>query len=160
MEAVVDKIIEELTTFKDTDFADGGCADILGIEAIYFGDPGVIPVNSYPCFTVQPDRDIPEAETTGYEMRDHTILVTLLIDSREYWNADVLEATGDRKMVQVMENLRRWFRRKANRSLDGLSGVREVGVSTTDYFISVRDSVIAKSAQITLTVNRQYSRQA
>lgn len=160
MEQVTDKLIAELTLFKDADAVDGGCADIMTIEAVYFGDPGVIPVNSYPCFTVQPVQDTPQEETTGYEVRDLTVLITLLIDAREYFNADALEANGDRKLVQTMGNLRAWLRRTANRRMDGLAGVREVKVTSTEYLVQVRDSVVAKSAQVSVTVNRQYAREA
>lgn len=160
MEEVTDKLVSELTAFKDAESADGGCSDIMTIEAVYFGDPGVIPVNSYPCFTVQPERDIPVSETTGYEVRDLRLLVTCLIDAREYFNASVLEATGDRELVKVMGNLRKWLRRTANRRLDGMDGVREVKIDSTEYLVQVRDDVMAKSAQINVTVNRQYRREA
>jgi hypothetical protein len=160
MEAVVDAIVASLTQFKDTLSADGGCSDLMTIEAVYWGDPIIIPVNSYPAFTVQPVRDLPDMETTGYEVRDLEVLVTLLVDSREYWDASVLEATGDRIMVQVMERVRNWFRRDSTRSLNGLAGVREVSASGTDYMVQVRGSVTAKSAQVTLTVNKQREREA
>lgn len=160
MEEVTDKIISELTLFKDADSDSGGCSDVLDIEAVYFGDPGVIPVNSYPCFTVQPVDDAPDTETTGYEVRDLRILVTCLIDAREYFDASALEATGDRQLVKTMGLLQRWLRRTANRRLDGLSGVREVLIDRTEYLVQVRDSVVAKSAQISVTVNRQYRREA
>jgi len=158
MENIVDAIVAELELFKDTNTAGGGCADILTIEAVYWGDPGILPVNSYPAFTVQPVRDLPDIETTGYEVRDHEVLVTLLIDSRSYWDASTLEATGDRQLVQVMEKVRNWFRTDHNRSLSGLGGTREVTASGTDYMMQVRGSVIAKSAQVTLTVNQQRQR--
>lgn len=160
MEDVVDAIVSSLETFKNTDSADGGCADILFVEAVYWGDPGIIPVNSYPAFLVQPVRDLPDIETTGYEVRDLEVLVTLVVDSRAYWDASVLEANADRKMVQVMEKVRNWFRRDSTRSLNGLLGVREVVASATDYMVQVRGSVIAKSAQVTLTVNKQRGREA
>lgn len=160
MEQVTDKIVSELILFKDTDSADGGCRDTMTIEAVYFGDPGVIPVNSYPCFTVQPEQDVPVSETTGYEVRDLRLLVTLLIDAREFFNADVNEATGDRQLVRTMGLLRKWLRRTANRRLDGMDGVREVAIDSTDYLVQVRDDVVAKSAQINVTVNRQYRREA
>jgi hypothetical protein len=155
VESVVDAIVEELTLLKDTPATDGGVADLLTIEAVYWGDPGIIPVNSYPCFTVQPVQDLPDIETTGYEVRDLQVLVTLLIDSRAFWDATVLEATGDRAMVQVMEKVRNWFRTDHNRSLNGLAGTREVKASATDYMVQVRGSVLAKSAQVTLSVNKQ-----
>lgn len=160
MEAVIDKIVSELEAFKDALSADGGCADIMTIEAVYFGDPGVIPVDSYPCFLVQPVRDRPDIETTGYEVRDLEILVSLLIDAREFFDATPLEANGDRQMVQVIERVRRWFRRDSNRSLDGLEGVREVKATAADYNVQVRGAVIAKAAQVTLIVNQQRPRQA
>jgi len=159
MENVMDVIVTELELFKDTDADQGGCADILAIEAVYWGDPGILPVNSYPAFLVQPVRDVPDIETTGYEVRDLEVLITLVIDSREYWDTNALEATGDRTMVQVMEKVRNWFRTDHNRSLRGLSGVREVKASATDYMVQVRGTVIAKSAQVTLTVNQQRDRQ-
>lgn len=158
MESVVDAIVAELELFKNTGSAGGGCADILTIEAVYWGDPGVIPVNSYPAFTAQPVRDMPDIETTGYEVRNLEVLVTLLIDSRAFWDATVSEATGDRQLVQVMEKVRNWFRTDHNRSLSGLSGTREVAASATDYMVQVRGSVLAKSAQVTLTVNKQRQR--
>lgn len=160
MEQVIDKVITEVNTFIETPDAQGGCSDILDVQAVYFGDPGIIPVNSYPAFTVEPVRDEPLSETTGYEVRRMVISVSLLIDAREYFDADVLEASGDRNMVRTMANLRRWLRRTSNRQMDGLDGVREVAVSATDYMVQVRDSVIAKSAVINLVVDRQYSRQA
>lgn len=160
MEEVTDKLVAELTLFKDAESVDGGCSDILSIEAVYFGDPGVIPVNSYPCFTVQPEQDVPVSETTGYEIRDLRLLITCLIDAREFFDADVNEATGDRQLVQTMGLLRKWLRRTANRRMDGLEGVREVAIASTDYLVQVRDDVIAKSAQINVTVNRQYRREA
>jgi hypothetical protein len=160
VEEVVDAIIAELTTLKNTASAGGGISDIITIEAVYWGDPGIIPVNSYPAFLVQPVRDLPDIETTGYEVRDLEVLVTCLIDSRSYWDATVLEATGDRQLTQVMEKVRNWFRTDSNRQLDGLAGVREVVASATDYMVQVRGSVVAKSAQVTLTVNKQRGRVA
>jgi hypothetical protein len=159
VEDIVDAIVAELELLKDATFADGGCSDILTIEAVYWGDPGIIPVNAYPCFTVQPVRDLPDIETTGYEVVNFEVLITLLIDSREFWNASVLEATGDRQMVKVMKNVRNWFRTDHNRSLRGQDGVREVKASGTDYMVQRRDSVVAKSAQVTLTVNKQRERE-
>ncbi len=160
MEAVVDKIVSEITLFTETPSVDGGCSDIITIASVYWGDPGILPVNAYPAFTVQPVRELEDIETTGYEVMNLDVLITLLVDSREYWNADVIEASGDRKMTQVMQNLRRWFRKDSNRSLDGMAGIREVRTSATDYLVQVRDSVVAKSAQVTLTVNQQYQRQS
>lgn len=160
MEDIVDKLVAELKTFSATPDAQGGIVELLTIEAVYWGDPGVMPVNSYPCFTVQPTKDVPEKETTSYEVRDNDVLITLLIDAREFFDATPDEATGDRVLVKAMERARQWFRRDSNRSLDGLTGVREVKATAVDYNVQVRGSVIAKAAQMTLRVNQQRARQA
>jgi hypothetical protein len=158
MEDVVDAIVSDLETLVATSSPYGGVSDIMTVEAVYFGDPLTLPVNSYPCFIVQPVKDSPDKETTGYEVRDLQILVTLLADAREFFDATPLEATGDRKLVQVMERVRNWFRRDSRRSLNGLEGVREVRATTAEYNVQVRGGVIAKSAQVTLLVNQQRSR--
>lgn len=157
MEAVIDKLISEVTLWKDAKEEDGGVADVLDIKSIYFGDPGVLPVYNYPAVTVQATRDVPESETTGAEMRDLTILVTIMIDAREFFDATVEEATGDRDLIRAAGSLRRWLRRDSNRSLDGT--VRQLKVLTTDYVPEVRGEIITKSAQLTLVVNKQYQRQ-
>lgn len=160
MEAVIDKFIEEIKKFKDLPYDEGGCQDVLDVEAIFFGDPGVISADLYPCFTVEATRDTPVSETTGYEVRDLTVTIAAVIDARSYFNASVEEASGDRELVRTMGNLRRWLRGTANRQLDGLAGVREVTIQGTDYRGEIRDSVIAKAASITVVVNKSYPRTA
>lgn len=159
MEQVVDKLVAEITLWSNTASDDGGFADELQFQSVYWGDPGVMPTFSYPAVTVQPTADQPESETTGYEVVDLTILIGIHIDAREFFDASVEEATGDRTLVRAVSSLRRWLRRKSNRSLDGLAGVRELRIVATDYLPEVRGEVITKSAQISLVVNRQYQRQ-
>lgn len=159
MEEVVDKLVAEVTLWSGTQAADGGFADELQFQSVYWGDPGVLPSFSYPGITVQPTNDVPESETTGYEVVDLTIQIGIHIDAREFFDASVEEATGDRTLVRAVSSLRRWLRRKSNRSLDGLAGVRELRIVATDYLPEVRGEVITKSAQITLVVNKQYQRQ-
>lgn len=160
MEQVIDKLRNELTVLSETPESEGGIAEILGIQSIYFGDPGIIPVWLYPAILVQPIRDAPVSETTGYEIRNLEVLISLIIDSREFFEKDVEEAKGDRKLTQAAMAMRKWLRRTANRRLDGEAGnVREVAVDATNYMVEVRGSVIAKSAQLTLTVNKQYQRE-
>jgi hypothetical protein len=157
MEEVTDKIISEVKLWMAADQADGGIADLFTINSVYFGDPGVLPVYAYPAVTVQGTRDTPQSETTGAEMRDLTILVSIMIDAREFFAASVEEATGDRDLTRAAGSLRRWLRRDSNRSLDGT--VRQLKVLTTDYVPEVRGEIITKSAQLTLVVNKQYQRQ-
>lgn len=159
MEEVIDKLVAEATLWSQTPVADGGIQDELTFQSVYWGDPGVMPAFSYPAITVQGTLDEPQSETTGYEVVDLTILIGIHIDARDFFDASVEEATGDRALVRAASSLRRWLRRDNNRSLDGLSGVRELKVTTTDYLPEVRGEVITKSAQLTLVVNKQYQRQ-
>ncbi len=160
MEAVIDKLRSELTALSEASESDGGIAEILEIQSIYYGDPGIIPVWLYPAILVQPISDAPVSETTGYEVRNLQVLISLVIDSREFFEKDVEEAKGDRKLTQAALAMRKWLRRTANRRLDGEAGnVREVAVDATNYMVEVRGSVIAKSAQLTLAVNKQYQRE-
>lgn len=157
METITDKLISEVDAWKDAMASDGGVADVLPIASVYFGDPGVLPTYAYPAVTVLGTRDAPESETTGYEVVDLTFLVSIMIDAREFFNASVEEATGDRMLVRAASSLRRWLRRESNRTLDGT--VRDVKVLTTQYAPEVRGEVIVKSAQLTLVVQTQYPRQ-
>lgn len=160
MEQVIDKVIAELNSYARADSADGGISDILDVQAVYFGDPGIIPTWLYPVITVQPIRDAPLSETTGYEVRSLEVLITLSVDSREYFDKNVEEANGDRKLTQAALAMGRWLRTVANRRLDGDAGnVREVQLNATNYMVEVRGTVITKSAQITLTVQKQYEKQ-
>src|SRR5574338_298806 len=142
MELVVDKLISELNSFAETSSADGGIADIIKVESVYFGDPGIIPVWLYPAILVQPIRDAPVSETTGYEIRNLEVLISLIIDSREFFDKNVEEAKGDRQLTEAAGAMRRWLRSVANRRLDGEAGqVREVAVDATNYAVEVRGSV-------------------
>lgn len=159
MEPIIDKIIEEVHLWAETPVVNGGNAEVFTVNSVYFGDPGVLPTYAYPAVTVIGTNDVPDIETTGYEVVDLTLLVSIMIDAREFFNASVEEATGDRDLVKAASSLRRWLRRKSNRSLDSLQGVREVRILRTEYLPEVRGEVITKSAQLTLVVNKQYQRQ-
>jgi hypothetical protein len=156
-ETVVDAFLVSLKEFIETDSVSGGCSDIVKVGAIYFGDPGVIPPNLIPVFLVQPVQDTPTppSETLGYEVRNIQILITLLVDAREFFDVSADEAYGDRRMVQVMDALGKWLRQKERRHLSGTAGVRDVRVERTDYFVQVRGQLIAKSAQLTAAVELQ-----
>lgn len=162
MEAVIDFITADLAAFASADDADGGIKDIVEDDIVVFwGDPGIIAVQNYPCFTVEPVDGKPTGGTTARENRDLTVLITFLIDAREYWEVDSpAEATGDRTIARVADRLESRYIAKAKSLLDGLSGVRSVSVSGTSYTPQPRGAVFAKSAELTLTVNRSRSRLA
>lgn len=157
MEETVDALVEVVNAWTQALAEDGGVLDVLTVNSVYWGDPGQLPQYNYPSVYVQPTRDEPDIETTGYEVVNLSILVGIMIDAREFFDASVEEATGDRDLTRAAASLRRWLRRETNRTLDGT--VREIKVITTDYMPEVRGEVIVKSAQLSLVVNKQYQRQ-
>ena len=160
MESVVDYIVADLAVFAAALSADGGIADIVDDDVVVFwGDPGIIAVQNYPCFTVAPVSGNPTGGTTATENRDLTVLITFLVDGREYFDAaSPAEATGDRMLVQVADRLEARYLSKTKTLLDGMSGVRNASVSGTQYTPQPRGSVFAKSAELTLTVNKSRQR--
>ena len=158
MEIVTDKIITELKYLADTTADASGISDIIPVQAVFFGDPGIIQQSLYPCITVQPESEEPAGETTGYTKRRLTISVSLLIDARDYWDASVDEAIGDRALVQASYNIAQWFMRPAKRQLDQLQGVVDVAVEDTVYRQQDRGSVAAKLSRTTLVVTKHYAK--
>ena len=156
MEALIDKLIGEIQSASEATQAEGGFADLLPIASIYFGDPGVIPASLYPCITVEPDWSGPLAGTTGYDTRELRVIMSVHIDAREWFDSNSDEAMGDRILVQVVEILHRWFQTRANRTLDGT--VRNVEVTEIEFLARDRQTVIAKTARMTLVVTKNYSR--
>lgn len=157
MEETIDALVEVVTAWTQATAENGGILDVLTVNSVYWGDPGQLPQYNYPSVYVQPTRDEPDIETTGYEVVNLSILVGIMIDAREFFDASVEEATGDRDLTRAAASLRRWLRRETNRTLAGT--VREIKVITTDYMPEVRGEVIVKSAQLSLVVNKQYQRQ-
>lgn len=156
MEVVIDAIRDEIKTLSETLSEDGGVNDILSIRAIYFGDPIIVPTDLYPCVLVEPNDDDDHAETTGYDKRLLKIRVTLMIDAREYFDASVDEATGDRLLVQATAKIAQWFRRRSKRTLDGR--VMDTKVLNIDYRKQERGAVAAKASQLHLLIEKVYAR--
>lgn len=156
MEALIDKLIEEVTAFVNAPTAEGGIADDLEIRAIYFGDPGVIPVSLYPCVTVEPEMDDPDSETTGYDTRELRVVISFHIDARNYFDVDADEAMGDRLLVRAALALRAWFSRRSKRTMQ--DHWRDIKVLDTEYRARNRETVVAKSARTTLLVTKNYIR--
>jgi hypothetical protein len=157
MEAVVDKLITEVEAINALDEADGGIADILPIQAIYFGDPGLIPVSLFPAVTVEPDEDSDQTQTTGYDTLALTISVSFYLDARAYFEAGPDEALGDRKLVQAAAQMRRWLQRIEKRRLDG--EVLDVKVTQVEYRKTYKGDVPVKVARLALLVRKNYPRQ-
>lgn len=156
MEAIIDAVIEEITAMTELPSSEGGISDVLELRAIYFGDPGVIPVSLYPCATVEPDDTVPEAKTTGYDTLVNRVVVSFHIDARNYFDSSVDEAMGDRLLVKTASLFRAWFAKTSVRTKEG--SWRSVEVEDTQYRARNRETTVAKSARTTLTVHKNYQR--
>lgn len=158
MRVTIDKLVERVGVFTETNKANGGIKDVLEIKAIYFGDPGIIPVSNFPCMTVEPDLKSPSGENTGMDKRSLDIVIGIHIDAREYYDQDADEATGDRMLVDATEALEAWFRGRDERQLQGT--VQDVAFAGTSYQpIRRGTTVISKSSRTNFVVRKNYMRQ-
>jgi len=158
VEEIVDAIVEELNTFATTSDGDGGLLGLFEIQTVYFGDPGILIQRDYPLFIVSPEEDTPVSETTGYYVRDSEVSITLIADVGSSLDGPEFEISGSRMLTHIMDKVRAWFLRQENRTLHHMSGVQNLQVLSTDYYVQQRGPIFVKGAQITLTVRKQYPR--
>lgn len=156
MEETIDKVIEEVKTFVETPYAEGGISDIMPVQSVYFGDPGYIPVTLFPSITVEPVDDMPSGGSTGWDERELQIAVSFNIDARLYYDSTEEEASGDRMLVRAAFLLRRWLERRSNRTLDGL--VSNVDVQETEFLRFLRGEIVTKTARTMLVATKRYAR--
>jgi len=156
VEVVLDKVKSELNDLA----ANGALHEILEIKDVHFGDPGNIPVHMYPFIVVEPSTDELDSETTGYEIRNLALTITVFIIAPDHYNPDEPEASGDRVLIQAATEIRKWFMRYSNRRLDWMPDVRHVVVPRIVYDIPPRRGITrVKTATVEMTVQKQYSRQ-
>jgi hypothetical protein len=154
MEDIIDKIIAEIEWLSGNTVEDGGFGEEFELKAVYFGDPGIIPQSLYPCAVVVPDVTDPTSQSTGWDQRTIDIDIGLLLDAREYFDASVDEANGDRMLVRASEVLAAHFQRRSKVTLDNMNGVVRLAVGATTYRVQERGGVIAKASRTVLTVQR------
>lgn len=163
MEYVIDKLIEEVKTLAELPASAGGFSESLPLRAVYFGDPGIVPISLFPCAFVEPSTDAPQSETTGTDRRTFLVQIALAIDARAYFDKTVDEASGDRALVRASSALKAWFRRRAKRDLDDLDGIVDLKVRETN-FRKVRrgttelNSIFTKEAVTTLVISKTFQR--
>ena len=157
MDTVVDKVVAEL----DSILAEDAFREILQIDSpTKWGDPGLIIVDEYPYFFVDPISDSPTTETAGragYDVRQLTMNIALVVNVSDYFDPMVDESSGLKNMVRAMNLVRARFRRLSKSSLDGEAGsVRRVVVGPINYVPDVRNGVFVRLAVISLVVDKQY----
>lgn len=159
MEQVIDKIIEEIKAMNELDTDEGGFADFLALKDVKFDDPGLVIVDEYPYAFVAPVSDEPERETMGLagsDMRRLFINVVFVVNAADYFDPEVSEASGSRELIRASGLLRNWLRRLGKRKLDGLEGVRNLVVQSTNYVPDLRGDAFVRTAVTTIYVDRQY----
>lgn len=156
MEQIIDKLIEEMDSLAATeDFR-----NVMDLGAsCHFDDPGLVMHNEYPYMYVAPLVDAPKGETvgrTGYDIRIMTLQIGVVVDVADFFDATVSELPATRELVQVSALIRKRLRRLGKRTLDDLSGVRNVSVEQTNYVPDLRENTFVRVAVTTITVERQY----
>jgi hypothetical protein len=154
MEQAIDTIISELTTLIATvEFE-----NIMEIQSVYWGDPGLVSVDEYPYLYVEPNVDNPISSTAGragYDVRDLTISVGLVVNASDFFDPSVDEVSGSRAQVRAMALIRKLFARLSKASLGGTA--RSVSVNSTNYVPDMRNQVFVRVALTTLVVQKQYA---
>ena len=155
MEDTLDRIISELEALVATD----EFKDIMEIQSIYWGDPGLVSVDEYPYLYVEPNVDNPISSTAGragYDVRDLTVSVGLVINASDFFDPAVDEVSGSRAQVRAMALIRKLFARLSKSSL-GSPTTRSVKVNATNYVPDMRNAVFVRVALTTLVVQKQYA---
>jgi hypothetical protein len=158
LEAVIDKIIEQIGLLSQTPTSEGGFRDDVPITSVYFGDLGVFPQDAYPLAYVEPDLDTPEVRTTGYQRRNLVMRVALLLDARDYFEQSADEASGTRALVRASEAIRSHFERRSMLTLGSAEGVVNVVVRDTAFIRNGRGKVVTKESHLTLVVQKSFKR--
>ena len=124
-----------------------------------FGDPGIVTTTEYPYFFVEPVSDNPDVETVGlrgYDCRELVVRIGFVIDVSDYFDPNVEELAGLRRVTQVMSSLGRRLRRKSMKTLLDLEGVRNLVVAQTEYRPQARADAYVMVGLITLGIYKQY----
>lgn len=161
MEEVLDAVIAQLNIIKDRDYSEAGFFDQIDLaDDIWFDDPGILPVTSYPFMFVEPRTESKVNETTSTIERTLTLRIGLVVDPREFYDpTEVTETTASREMIRTMSAIRRHFERTSLRTPNGLAeNTTGLEVGDTEYEQQLRGDVYSRSATITLNVRKKYPR--
>lgn len=159
MEQVVDALIAEMNDLtNDAEFVE---IMQMGTDA-KFDDPGLVITHEYPYIFVAPVSDSPLSETTGmtgYDVRELTINIGIVVNAADYFDPTVSELPASRELVAAAGLVRKRLRRLSRRSLD-VAGVRRLDVQQIDYVPDLREDVFVRVALTTVIVERQYQHEA
>lgn len=72
------------------------------IKAFYIGDPWQIPASSLPCLMIAPDNTESDIADNARDIHTHNIVVSFIIDARQYLNATPGEMVGTTFLMETM----------------------------------------------------------
>lgn len=156
MQDVIDRIIAELNALRETD----EFSNVINVRSeVKWDDPMLVTVDEYPYIYVAPVSEEPVAETAGragYDIRQITVQIGIVINAADYFDPLINETPGSRPLVVAADLISASLRRMSKRRLDNLSGVRNVVVRGTAYAPDIRNAMFVKMALTTITVERQF----
>ncbi len=158
MEEVIDALIAELNTMNELDSSEGGFSDFLYFHDIKFDDPGLVLVEEYPYAFVAPVSDDTERETVGLAGTDRRRLfinIVFVVNTADFFDPEVSEASGTRELIRASSKLRAWLRRFSKRHLL-VPGMTNLVVQSTSFVPDIRGDAFVRTAVTTLYVDRQY----
>src|SRR6187399_3628070 len=94
----------------------------MEVDDVFFGDPGIVQVDQYPYIFVEPNVDNPISSTAGkagYDIRELTVSVGLVVNASDFFDPTVSEVSGLRDLVRAMALIRKLFARLSKTTFDG-----------------------------------------
>ena len=153
---IIDAVVAELQTLADTDYENGGFKDQIQLpQAIWWGNPGILPDHQYPYIYVEPVISDKESETTGTITRRYNVRIVLLVDPRPLFDeTEITETTASREMVRTTENIERHFERTRIRKPNGLApGTKKVDVRQSEFAEQIRGTYYSLGASTLLEID-------
>ena len=72
------------------------------VKAFYIGDPWLIPASSLPCLMIAPDKTESDIADNARDLHTHSIVISLIIDARQYFNATPDKMVGTDFLMKTM----------------------------------------------------------
>lgn len=161
MEQIIDALVAEIDNFRAADSSTGGIYDLIDVNGpTRWGDPGIVTVDEYPFFYVEPQRHEPSIETmsrAGYDVRTNYVQCCFVVNTADYFDPESDDVPATRQCVIVGEALWKWLRRFSKLRLNDPTNVRNVVVQSVDYVPQVRgDGIFTRLVVVSVAVEKLY----
>ena len=126
------------------------------VKCMYIGDCTVIPESSLPCIIVDPDKTETTIADNTRDIHSHSIVISLVIDARQYFNATPDKMVGTIFLMDTMEGeessggidshsilgvLRENLDLDTNRSISNITSIDYTTRNRTEDLITLEASV-------------------